>query len=175
MRCRQSGRLFWKSLLRGGEEGVLFVCFPSWPTVLFLAQLNWSLGSAKQGEEESVSGRVAPTKTSCEFAYKMIALIRNILKSSDFYYTNLDKKKIQVEISVKNLFLVSCDIIFGSLAICRACCNILFSKVNSFRISGIISMDLLPYITEGYFSVFINLCWMFKMKSPLGGSKTKCW
>lgn len=66
MKRRQKAGSFWKSLLRRG--GVLFVCFPSWPTALFLAHLNYSLGSAKQGEEEeSISGRVAVRKTSREF------------------------------------------------------------------------------------------------------------
>lgn len=67
MKRRQKAGSFWKSLLRGGGGGVLFVCFPSWPTALFLAHLNYSLGSAKQGEEEeSISGRVAVRKTSRE-------------------------------------------------------------------------------------------------------------
>lgn len=79
MKRRQRAGSFWKSLLRGG---VLFVCFPSWPTALFLAHLNYSLGSAKQGKEESVSGRVAIIKIGREFDYKTIIFIRKSRKKN---------------------------------------------------------------------------------------------
>lgn len=74
---KQEAGSLWKSLLRGG---FLFVCFPSWPTALFLAHLNYSLGSAKQDKEESVSGGVTFQKTSREFDCKSVILIKKYRK-----------------------------------------------------------------------------------------------
>lgn len=108
MKRRQKAGSFWKSLLRGG---FLFVCFPSWPTALFLAHLNYSLGSAKQGKEESVSGRVAIRKTSGEFDYKMIIFIRKVRK-----------KFPSRSLFCKSLLLVTFAIISVLLAFCRTSC-----------------------------------------------------
>lgn len=91
--------------------GVLFVCFPSWPTALFLAHLNYSLGSAKQGKEESVSGRVTIRKTSREFDYKMMIFIRKIRK-----------KNQSRSLFCKSLFLITFAIISVFMAFCRTSC-----------------------------------------------------
>lgn len=91
--------------------GFLFVCFPSWPTALFLAHLNYSLGSAKQGKEESVSGRVAIIKIGREFDYKTIIFIRK------------SRKKISKQKSFcKSLFLITSAIISVLFAFCRTSC-----------------------------------------------------